>query len=106
MKYGNLDPTTKTYASLTLQNSWTGAIRYAKVAGLVIIHSNVSHASAVAGSVIATLPAGFRPPNALSFPATANATGVGVINIFTNGEIQYSSGSLSAIVIAATFLAA
>lgn len=106
MKFGNLDPAKKSYTSLTLQNSWGGAVFYNKVSGLVIIHGNINHTSAAQGSVIATLPSGFRPPNNFFYPVTANITGGGLVNITTAGELQYYSGNLASLIFNITFVAA
>ena len=88
-----------TWTNLTLQNGWVsyGAAfaspQYTKAAdGLVTIKGLVSSGTMTAGTVIATLPVGYRPSNRLLI------TGVSVnaycrIDIDNTGNIVFESGS-------------
>jgi phage-related tail fiber protein len=66
------------YTNFTLQNSWTVTASrraaYRKVLDMVHIEMSVGGGTSTDGTTIATLPAGFRPPFQMVFPASAFPT--------------------------------
>lgn len=85
-----------------LQNSWAiGASRtgtYQKsIDGVVTISAVLTGGTTTAGTVIMTLPAGFRPKSDISYIPCGTNTAVGLINILANGQVtiqSFPSGSV------------
>lgn len=82
------------WANITYENGWTSAgtslyRRYSKGVDLII---TANAGTRTDGTVLATLPVGFRPPAPCTFPIFANSiTGLGAIPFFqveTNGQIK------------------
>lgn len=104
-----------TMAALTLQNTWsvfTGyRCSYKKVGQNVLVEFGASGGTAADGTVLATLPAGFRPAfkvvvPVVSAPNTALSTTIAVprVIIDTNGEIRCTNcTSAGGVFFAATF---
>lgn len=104
-----------TMTALTLQNSWavfTGyRCSYKKVGENVLVEFGASGGTATDGTVLATLPAGFRPAFKVvvpvaSAPNTALSTTIAVprVIIDTNGEIRCTNcTSASGVFFTATF---
>ena len=88
------------WTALTLLNSWVnfgGTVSdasYVKYAhGLVELKGVVKDGTAVAGTVIATLPVGFRPAEDRLFAIDTNATTVnGKVVIRSDGDIEFNGG--------------
>jgi len=63
------------YTNFTLQNSWVVAsgrrAAYRKISDMISIEMQVSSGTATDGTVIATLPAGFRPPFPIAIPVSS-----------------------------------
>lgn len=85
--------------ALTLQNSWVdfgGALETAGYknhnGGIVYVKGTVKSGTATAGTVIATLPAGFRPLNDRVFAVRSSAAG-GEARVKANGEITIEAGN-------------
>lgn len=97
-------PMLDAFASLTTVNSWANTSgtfqtpQYSINRGLneVIVRGEVG--GGASGSVIATLPAGYRPSKQFTFicPATAGSADA-VVNVQTDGNIQHVSGDTTSI---------
>lgn len=63
------------FSNFTLQNSWAvnsgGRAAYRKVMDMVQIEMQINGGTATDGTVVATLPVGFRPPFAFSIPVVS-----------------------------------
>lgn len=82
------------WANLTLQNGWTnyagyGTARYRKVGDIVYLMGGAQ--SGAVGSVVCTIPVGFRSPQTFQIPQ-ATWAGVGVITVGNDGTIGMTSG--------------
>jgi hypothetical protein len=79
----------------TLSGSWThsGAIpvQYA-IDSMGIVHLAGIALSGSAGTVVFTLPTGFRPPNGRSFPVAAS-NAYGEVTVQTTGNVVFAVGS-------------
>jgi len=74
-----------------LASDYTGGLYYQKRAGWVFIRGQGPHTNLTAGNytVLATLPAGHRPPIEITFPCSAmGATDVYIGRINTSGQVQ------------------
>ena len=86
------------WTALTLQNSWVldagfSAPQYTKAAdGLVSVKGFIRNGSMTDDSIIATLPAGYRPGLRALFATYTNGA-VGRIDIDSSGNIRFRSGS-------------
>jgi hypothetical protein len=104
------------YADLTLQNSWvvvaSRRARYRKVLDMVYLEVQIQSGTATDGTVLATLPAGFRPAFAVAVPVvgqpntTPSATVPGPrVVIGTDGTIVCQNCSASSAILFSTMLA-
>lgn len=82
------------WINATLQNGWsaasTGRAVYRKVLGVVNLHLNLVPGTVADGTVLFTLPVGYRPAYAVSmltFAAAANAPIPARINVLPNGQV-------------------
>ncbi|WP_196796381.1 hypothetical protein, partial [Yersinia massiliensis] len=82
------------WINATLQNGWSaasgGRAVYRKVLGIVFIHLNLVPGTATDGTVLFTLPDGYRPAFAtslLSFAASSSAPLPARVNIQPNGQV-------------------
>lgn len=99
------------WAALTLANSWVVAAgsraSYRSFLDTVSLEVVVSGGTATAGTIVATLPAGFRPAFAISFPVNATPSGsslIPIVAIATDGTIRiYNAAAGSGIGFLATF---
>lgn len=94
-------PTTAGWTTLSLQNSWTvfdsghSQNRYRKAAdGMVTLKGLIKNGNTNPGTVVATLPAGFRPSERLCF-AALGGFGHARFDVLPNGQIIISSGAQS-----------
>ena len=70
----------------SLDNGWTGTVRYIKRAGMVTITADLTGTGATGDSIL-TLPSNYRPPN------TVTSTGRGTTLTFaTSGGLVGASG--------------
>lgn len=92
-----------TWNALTLLNSWVhydaanyANAEYAKDAatGLVYVRGMIKNGTATAGTVLATLPAGYRPTKVQTFAIVADGA-VEVIDIQTDGDIVLATAASS-----------
>lgn len=89
------------WIALTLAASWVawgsgyGSPQYRRKNGRVQVAGLIKNGTITAGTVIATLPAGFRPSSQEIYPAHNGATARGV-QVATNGQISLSSGITNA----------
>lgn len=92
----NADANQTPWLSLTLQNGWLGPVapytppQYRKDNfGNVRLMGRLSNGTATAGTVIATLPAGYRPQYRMSFSVLTNngSDQLGQIDIDTGGNL-------------------
>ncbi len=96
----NASLTIPAWSTLTLKNSWIDynssnwtTAGYTKTsAGMIVLKGLVKSGTATAGTVIGTLPAGYRPAERLLFQ-TGSAGAVGRIDIETNGDISIQVGT-------------
>lgn len=90
------------WITATLQNGWTGALQYRKnQIGQIELNFNITPGTITAGTVITTLPEGYRPSRVVVVPVyngTSSAVGAyivvgtsGNIIVPTNGGITGSS---------------
>ena len=92
-----------------LLNSWAnyGApfdpTGYQKVGRVVYLRGLVS--GGASGSVIFTLPAGYRPGSQLILPAITNPNTIGRMDVFTNGNVQCNVGSTAFFSVCCSFIA-
>lgn len=90
------------FMALTLQNSWiprtsTGAASpgYAKYAdGLVMLRGSIAGGTATNGTVIATLPAGYRPDATEIFPIQNNGSEAR-LDVYTDGRVMINGDGSS-----------
>ena len=66
-----------TVFNATLQNGWTGTLKYSKNdSGFVVLSLNLTAGTVVLNTVVANLPAGYRPPSGyVNIPITNTSTG-------------------------------
>lgn len=89
------------WASLTLAASWVaygsgyGSPRYRRKNGRVQVEGLIKSGTTTAGTVIATLPASFRPASQQIYPAHNGATARG-LQVATNGQISLGTGITNA----------
>ena len=90
----NASTTVPIWVTPVLQNSWTdygstftGAGYTKTSAGVVMLKGLIKNGTATQGTVIATLPVGYRPTAKLIFQVTTNSNTSGRIDIETNGNI-------------------
>lgn len=107
-----LDPTTA-WVALTLQNSWVNygaswaAAEYRKTAGIVYVRGLIKDGVVTIGTVITSLPAGFRP--ALRHVVIANKGGGGQwgrIDYLPNGDVVVENANSDHMSLEAAFPAA
>lgn len=73
------------------QNSWANSAGSIKLAfrnretGVVDIHGTVTGGST--GSIVFTLPSGYRPSSATVIPAVTNSTTAASLTVATNGDV-------------------
>lgn len=91
--------TTGTWSTPTLQNSWVNygtnypTLQYTKASdGVVTVRGLVKSGTATSGTVIANLPAGYRPSAATIFTNTSNED-YGRVDVNANGDIVFRTGS-------------
>lgn len=91
-------PTTAGWTTLSLQNGWQvfdgghSQNRYRKAAdGMVTVKGLIKNGTTAAGTVIAQLPAGFRPNERLCF-AALGGFGHARFDVLPNGQIIIASG--------------
>lgn len=87
----------------SFSNSWVSydttnsPVRYTRnEAGMVVLEGRVKDGTTTPGTVIFTLPAGFRPSKAIPFAVQDNAAGTwhtGSVLVTATGEVQIFSGS-------------
>jgi hypothetical protein len=78
------------WITATLQNGWTGTLQYAKnELGQVCLKGQITPGAVTTGSVISSLPSGYRPTQDVSMVIYETYTGRGVIGItlLQNGSL-------------------
>jgi hypothetical protein len=82
------------WKDLTLENSWVNygsgfatAQYYQDIFGRVWVKGVIKNGTTTAGTTIATLPAGFLPPEAIIFPGVISGATACAITVNTNGTI-------------------
>lgn len=90
------------WANATYQNSWASygsgypAARYRRFFTNIQLDGLVAHTAAAGGSVIFTLPTGFRPTGRLLFYVHCGEPHVaGRVDILPNGQVQWISGDFN-----------
>lgn len=88
--------------ALTLQNSWGyygtpyNTAGYMKTsAGVVLLKGMISGGTATNGTILATLPVGYRPMIPLLFGTSTSSNVSGRIDVYPNGNIVIIAGSSS-----------
>jgi len=76
------------WATLTLQPGWIGTVRYRRRGGALYVRTDLERGSAsqAARALITTLPGGFRPPIAATFPGFYGA-GMLPVDVNPDGTI-------------------
>jgi hypothetical protein len=89
-----MDPLVPTaWTGATLLNSWVNfgapdqGARYRKIGGVVYLQGLIRSGTATAGTIVLTLPAGFRPAATLVF-ATFNASGATRLDVDASGNVS------------------
>lgn len=81
------------WQSLTLANSWLNfgggyaSARYRKVNGIVYIQGTIKSGTVAPGTLLATLPAGFRPSAHIVAPAFQAATSALSVEVLSTGGL-------------------
>jgi len=83
--------TVTAWTALSLTNGWAnvggwGSAQYRKVGDMVQLRGVVS--GGTANSSVATLPAGFRPPDQITVPYAVNGSGANYLSLTPTGTIQ------------------
>jgi hypothetical protein len=97
-------PTTTAWAAPTLLNSWANfgsghaEAAYRIIDGIVYLRGTISGGTATAGTVLFTLPTGFRPASRLLF-ATISSTALGRVDVLANGDVEIRLGSSTFLVL-------
>lgn len=96
---GKYLPSSVSLTAPTLSNSWVdyggafeGAGYYKDSDGTVYLQGLIKDGTATNGTVLFTLPSGYRPSRRLAFAVASNNT-VARVDVFANGEVQIISGS-------------
>ena len=81
------------WITAVLQNGWahgTGGLQYFKDSmGIVNLHGEVKDGTTTSGTIITTLPEGYRPTKIISIPVIrANSTSVTPMNLNTDGTLK------------------
>lgn len=82
----------------TLQNSWADASGYQgarfhkDLLNQVHIQGRIDSGTATAGTVLFTLPAGFRPADVLSFAVHSNSA-IGLVEVQADGDVAIRIGN-------------
>lgn len=83
----------------TLLNSWVNyngathqVAQYRKVGDLVYVRGFIKSGTTTAGTVLLTLPVGFRPPMQVNFASSANFAAAG-LNVQSTGDLAIDFGS-------------
>lgn len=89
-----------TWSSPTLQNGWVNygsgwaTLQYTKASdGVVTVRGLIKSGTTTGGTVIANLPAGYRPPGQELFATIANADIFARVDVTTSGNIIIQSGT-------------
>ncbi len=90
-----------TWSNLTLGNSWAnygapyGSAQYTKTSdGIVHLKGLIRNGTNTYDSVIATLPAGFRPKYRLLFTVMQNADAFSRLDVLPNGQVRYMGSNV------------
>jgi len=85
----------------TLLNSWTNTggswpnMGYRLIDDIIYLRGQIDHAAATAGSVIATLPTGFRPSVDKQIGLIDSASNMRLVELLTTGDVVYQSASVA-----------
>lgn len=96
---GSMCITIPVWASMVFQNNWSNyhptytPASFTKTAsGLVVLKGLIKAGTATTGAIIAALPAGYAPSDALIFENTSNQT-FGRIDVYPDGTVRFNIGS-------------
>lgn len=97
------------WTAVTFQNAWANVgagfqnMEYKKVGSRVYLRGTIK--TGAIGSIAFTLPAGFRPPASLQFPAPSS-NAYGQITIASTGTVTVNVGNTAGVSVNVTFEAA
>ena len=87
------------WTNLTLQNSWTAltACQYRKVNDIVYVRGSMQNGTPAAGTVLATLPSGFRPTATfyVTQPYYFGGWKHGVLQLEPTGDVKIGADALA-----------